>query len=221
VHPRRSVGPVHDGADRPCPPIRKFALRETRDQALADLPWVRRLVPAVDLREFPRERALVTARAPILDIIHRVQADRPHSAGQEAAHDDGERGNAMLSSAHPGSNRRLGALGLPRWWWNPATAQFYRAIPDLHIAGTGVENRIPGGARVRDDTLSPPGSKVTTQVEPEFVKNNDPAGANSGDHTQTPKAPWTGSGWRGDSYGGFGGGHPHNDCRQPVAASGR
>ena len=109
MHPRRSVGPVHDGADRPCPPIRKFALRETRDQALADLPWVRRLVPAVDLREFPRERALVTARAPILDIIHRVQADRPHSAGQEAAHDDGERGNAMLSSALPGSIRRLGA----------------------------------------------------------------------------------------------------------------
>jgi hypothetical protein len=29
------------------------------------------------------------------------------------------------------------------------------------------------------------------------------------DHTVTPKAPWTGSGWREYSYGGFGGGHPH------------
>jgi hypothetical protein len=28
------------------------------------------------------------------------------------------------------------------------------------------------------------------------------------DHVVTPKAPWTGSGWRGYSYGGFGGGHP-------------
>jgi hypothetical protein len=25
------------------------------------------------------------------------------------------------------------------------------------------------------------------------------------DHAVTPKAPWTGSGWRGDSYGGLGG----------------
>ena len=28
------------------------------------------------------------------------------------------------------------------------------------------------------------------------------------DHAVTPKAPWTGSGWREYSYGGFGGGHP-------------
>jgi hypothetical protein len=28
------------------------------------------------------------------------------------------------------------------------------------------------------------------------------------DHAVTPQAPWTGSGWRGYSYGGFGGGHP-------------
>ena len=28
-------------------------------------------------------------------------------------------------------------------------------------------------------------------------------------HAVTPKAPRTGSGWRGDSYGGPGGGHPH------------
>jgi len=29
------------------------------------------------------------------------------------------------------------------------------------------------------------------------------------DHAVTPEAPWTGSGWREYSYGGFGGGHPH------------
>jgi hypothetical protein len=29
------------------------------------------------------------------------------------------------------------------------------------------------------------------------------------DHAVTLKAPWTGSGWREYSYGGFGGGHPH------------
>ena len=28
------------------------------------------------------------------------------------------------------------------------------------------------------------------------------------DHAVRPKASWTGSGWRGDSYGGFGGGRP-------------
>ena len=28
------------------------------------------------------------------------------------------------------------------------------------------------------------------------------------DHAVTPQAPWTGSCWRGYSYGGFGGGHP-------------
>ena len=29
------------------------------------------------------------------------------------------------------------------------------------------------------------------------------------DHAVTPQAPWTGSGWREHSYGGFGGGNPH------------
>jgi hypothetical protein len=29
------------------------------------------------------------------------------------------------------------------------------------------------------------------------------------DHEVTPEALWTASGWRGYSYGGFGGGHPH------------
>jgi hypothetical protein len=39
------------------------------------------------------------------------------------------------------------------------------------------------------------------------------------DHAVTPEAPWTGSGWREYSYGGFGGGHPpfhpHTFCLQP------
>src|SRR6202035_2732703 len=75
---------------------------ETLDQPLADLPGIRRLVPAVDLREFPRERAVFTARAPVFEIVHRVQADRPHGPGQDAAHDGGERCNPAFSSAHPG-----------------------------------------------------------------------------------------------------------------------
>jgi hypothetical protein len=41
------------------------------------------------------------------------------------------------------------------------------------------------------------------------------------DHEVTPKALWTGSGWREYSYGGFGGGHPrfhrHADCRHPKS----
>lgn len=34
----------------------------------------------------------------------------------------------------------------------------------------------------------------------------------------TPKALWTGSGWRGYSYGGFGGGHPnfYRVCHLPT-----
>ena len=43
----------------------------------------------------------------------------------------------------------------------------------------------PTGANIRDDTPHPPGSEITTQVEPKFVKNYGPAGASSGDHTQT------------------------------------
>ena len=37
-------------------------------------------------------------------------------------------------------------------------------------------------------------------------------------HAVTPQAPWTGSGWRGYSYGGFGGGH-HISTRISSAAS--
>jgi hypothetical protein len=38
------------------------------------------------------------------------------------------------------------------------------------------------------------------------------------DHEVTPKAPWTGSGWREYSYGGFGGGHPYflRACQLPT-----
>jgi hypothetical protein len=41
------------------------------------------------------------------------------------------------------------------------------------------------------------------------------------DHAVTPQAPWTGSGWRGYSYGGFGGGHPHFHRQAPRRVVGR
>jgi hypothetical protein len=45
------------------------------------------------------------------------------------------------------------------------------------------------------------------------------------DHAVTPQAPWTGSGCREYSYGGFGGGHPHfhphDPPRQAMAHRGR
>src|ERR1700730_2095081 len=36
------------------------------------------------------------------------------------------------------------------------------------------------------------------------------------DHAVTPKAPWTGSGWRGDSYGGPGGGRRTSTAGNPT-----
>ena len=36
----------------------------------------------------------------------------------------------------------------------------------------------------------------------------------------TPEAPWTGSGWREYSYGGFGRGHPPTGCRRPECLYG-
>ena len=42
----------------------------------------------------------------------------------------------------------------------------------------------------------------------------------AGDHVVTPQAPWTGSGWREYSYGGFGGGRAffrvHSDHRDQA-----
>jgi hypothetical protein len=51
-----------------------------------------------------------------------------------------------------------------------------RATFDLHADNNDVKIRTRGGANIRDDTPPPPSSAITTQVEPEFVKNNDPAG---------------------------------------------
>ena len=45
-----------------------------------------------------------------------------------------------------------------------------------------------------------------TAAEPDGRRVLSRVGA--ADHAVTPQAPWTGSGWREYSYGGFGGGHP-------------
>ena len=46
-----------------------------------------------------------------------------------------------------------------------------------------------------------------TAAEPDGRRVLSRVGA--ADHAVTPQAPWTGSGWREYSYGGFGGGHPN------------
>jgi hypothetical protein len=63
---------------------------------------------------------------------------------------------------------------------------------------------------------------VQTLPEPGCCRSRRQTGSVQGrraDHALTPKAPWTGSGWREYSYGGFGGSHPpfhpYTFCRQP------
>jgi hypothetical protein len=59
-----------------------------------------------------------------------------------------------------------------------------------------------------------------TRLPPDLTADGFCPRVGVADHAVTPKAPWTGSGWREYSYSGFGGGHPpfrpHNFCRQPC-----
>jgi hypothetical protein len=88
-----------------------------------------------------------------------------------------------------------------------------------HVSMTPWSSSSPRSARGAETTPSP------AQAPP---PNPTAAGPDGGrvlsrvglaDHAVTPEAPWTGSGWREYSYGGFGGGHPHfrlhADGRQP------
>ncbi len=66
--------------------------------------------------------------------------------------------------------------------------------PDLH-QGTGRALPCPDPPP-NPTAAGPHGRRVLSRV-------------GAADHAVTPQAPWTGSGWREYSYGGFGGGHPH------------
>jgi hypothetical protein len=93
-----------------------------------------------------------------------------------------------------------------------------RGVPDVDYSVLGVSadtrparwhrpRRCPAQAPPPNPTATgPDGRRVLSRV-------------GAADHAVTPKAPWTGSGWREYSYGGFGGGHPpfhpHAFCRQP------
>jgi hypothetical protein len=46
------------------------------------------------------------------------------------------------------------------------------------------KNPTQDGAKIRDDTPTPPNSGITTQAEPKFATKTWPTGATSGDHTQ-------------------------------------
>ena len=99
---RRSVAPVCGGADEPGPAVRDLPLGEALDQALHGLPGVRGLLPAVDRPEFPRERAIRTARTAIPEVPDRVHADGPHGSGRQPPHDGGQRCHRVLPDAHFG-----------------------------------------------------------------------------------------------------------------------
>ncbi len=72
---------------------------------------------------------------------------------------------------------------------------------------SGGQEIVPGPAR------TPPPNP--TAAEPDVRRVLSWVGV--ADHEVTPKAPWTGSGWREHSYGGFGGGHP--PCRHRYLAN--
>jgi hypothetical protein len=80
-----------------------------------------------------------------------------------------------------------------------------------------------GGGTVADPAQIPPPNP--TAAEPNGRRVLSRVGV--ADHAVTLKAPLTGSGWRENSYGGSGGGHPHfhphTDCREPnlTACPGR
>ncbi len=100
------------------------------------------------------------------------------------------------------------------------TNRFTEPAPDLRIPAA------PAGARQAPCTVVPyarhrrrtchrPGDRAwrypapppnPTAAEPDGRRVLSRVGV--ADHEVTPEAPWTGSGWREYSYGGFGGGHP-------------
>jgi len=75
----------------------------------------------------------------------------------------------------------------------PHGAQSSSPLPGLHW-GTDAPLRVQTPPP-NPTAAGPDGRRVLSRV-------------GAADHAVTPKAPWTGSGWREYSYGGFGGGHP-------------
>jgi hypothetical protein len=75
--------------------------------------------------------------------------------------------------------------------------------------------RICAGAPTTPPAQTPPPNPTAAGPDDRRVLSR----VGAADHAVTPQAPWTGSGWREHSDGGFGGGHPpfhrHTFYRQP------
>jgi hypothetical protein len=81
-------------------------------------------------------------------------------------------------------------------------------MPDAEPRRPGRHHRRQACTRASTAPLSCPGPSP----EPDCCRTLRQAGSVQGrrsDHAVAPQAPWTGSGWREYSYGGFGGGNPH------------
>ena len=99
----------------------------------------------------------------------------------------------------------------PQGRLDPSMSPASQAVPlrpvykSVYRTGSGL--RIPGVPAFGETAL---GSARTPPPNPTAAEPNGGrilSGVGVADHEVTPKAPWTGSGWRGHSYGGFGGGH--------------
>ena len=121
-----------------------------------------------------------------------------------AAPHAGPPGNCLAARPGHAATRRLWScptLGATSWSSSP--------LPGLQ--GTPSAPLPCPGPSPNPAAAGPDGRRVLSRV-------------GAADHAVTPKAPWTGSGWRRHSYGGFGGGHPHFHphfrphafCRQPY-----
>ena len=77
---------------------------------------------------------------------------------------------------------------------------------------------LPGLHRGTDRVIALPGPSPEARLL-RTLRQTGLSRVGAADHAVTPKAPWTGSGCREHSYGGFGGGHTpfhlHASCRQP------
>jgi hypothetical protein len=170
-----------------------------------------------------RSAALLGACRLVTRFISKEEPSRP-AAGQAAMADDqvkgipaapDDAGQDAVAVSVPGTGGAWPAG--PSWrgscecypLWVAAVGSRWLLLllsPLLSAAGPGPHRRgLPGVVTAPCPSQAPPPNPIAAEPDGRRVLSR----VGVADHAVTLKAPWTGSGWREYSYGGFGGGHPH------------